>query len=246
MMKRVPVFLASALIMLTVASCNMPNTQQNGGPSTGQEAATIAAATVSAALTTAPITPFASPAARATPVASPTAAKVMLSLTADSNCRSGPGGSFTVVTSFGTGANLEITAKNTANNFWLVRIPNSTDTCWVSGANAKTSGDTASLAEATPASAPSGVPAKPGALHYDYSCTSSSISVTLSWVDAASNESGYHVYRSGTKIADLPANSTSYDDAITSGPPQDLQYSVAAYNDAGESAQRIAQFTACP
>src|SRR5512140_2115221 len=127
MMKRVPVLLASAWVVLALASCNLPAAQQSAGPSTGEQAATIAAATVNAALTAAPITPFASPAAPATLAASPTAAKVMLSITADSNCRSGPGGSFKVITSFGIGADLEITAKNTANNYWLVKIPNTTD-----------------------------------------------------------------------------------------------------------------------
>jgi hypothetical protein len=246
MMKRVSKLLAGALIALALASCNLPAAQQNAGPATGQQAATIAAATVSAALTSAAVTPFASPAAPATPAASPTEAKIILSINTNSNCRSGPGGSFKVVTSFGAGASLEVSAKSTDNNYWLVKIPNSTDTCWVSGADGTTTGNTASLPEATPASAASGLPAKPGALHYSYSCTASSISVSLSWVDAATNESGYHVYRSGTQIADLPANSTSYDDNIMSGPPQDLQYSVAAYNDAGESPQRLAQFTACP
>ncbi len=57
--------------------------------------------------------------------------------------------------------------------------------------------------------------------------------ITLKWTDQADNETGYRLYRDGTLIATLPANSTSYIDTLSD---QALHtYSVKAYNEAGAS-----------
>jgi hypothetical protein len=240
--------LTTLVMILFLTACNMPGVRPNTGLSTADQAATIVAATVDAVKPTAAVTPFASPKPAFTAVASATATagKVSIQITSNSNCRSGPGASFKNVTSFVVGTNLDIIGKNTENNYWLIKIPDSAETCWVWGDNGTVKGDTASLPEPTPVTPVVQVPVRPGSLHYNYSCTPSSISVSLDWADASDNETGYHVYRSDTQIADLPANSTSYDDTVNSGPPQDLQYSVAAYNASGESTRRVAQFTACP
>ncbi len=59
--------------------------------------------------------------------------------------------------------------------------------------------------------------------------------ITLNWTDQADNETGYRVYRDGTLIATLPANSTSYKDTLSD---QALHtYSVEAYNEAGASSR---------
>lgn len=246
MLRRSLQLLLGTLMTLALAGCNFPGAAPAGLPSSQDQAATGVAATLTAAAPASAQTPFASPAPAFTPVPSATAGKPLLTITGDSNCRTGPAASFTVVTSFSAGTELSILAKNTPSNYWLVAIPTSTDTCWVSGENAKTSGDLAAIPEATANAPASKAPSKPGSLHYSYTCTSSSISVSLSWADAASDETGYHVYRAGVKIADLPANSTTYNDTVNAGPPQDLQYSVTAYNASGESDPRVAQFTACP
>ncbi len=234
----------AALLMLT--GCNLPASQAPGsGLTTEQQAATSVAATLAAQSGGQPATnvaPFASPSAP-TPASAAQPSLVISAATA--SCRRGPGASFGEAASFTAGTSLVIVARNTANNYWEVSRPNSTDTCWIAGQDATASGDLGAVPEAavTPSAA---VPAKPGSIQYSYTCTSNSISVSLTWADAADNEAGYHIYRSGTRIADLPPNSTSYQDTISSGPPQALQYGVAAYNDSGESDQRVVQFTACP
>lgn len=75
--------------------------------------------------------------------------------------------------------------------------------------------------------------ASPGEVRYEYDCTSGTVNINLHWVDRASDEDGYRIYRDGNKLADLPADSTSYTDvAPYSGK---YNYSVAAFNASGES-----------
>lgn len=77
----------------------------------------------------------------------------------------------------------------------------------------------------------------PGDLRYTYDCTSGSVSISLFWVDRASGEDGYRVYRNGTKVADLASGATSYSEiAPGSGT---YNYTVAAYNASGESPTQV-------
>ncbi len=244
-----------------LAACNIgvqaprPQTDQNAIETMVEQTLQAAAITPFASPVPPPSSTGASPAG-VTPSASPSPTatstksgdKPMLEITGNSNCRSGPGASFKNVTGFTPGAKLEIVGKNTENNYWQVKLPNSQDTCWVWGQYTTTSGNIESVSETTPVvpTALAMAPAQPGPLFYQYECTSYSISVSLKWSDRADNETGYHVYRADNMIADLPAGSTTYDDTVQLAPPQALQYSVAAYNDHGESAPSRLSFTACP
>ncbi len=72
--------------------------------------------------------------------------------------------------------------------------------------------------------------------------------LTLNWTDAATNESGYRVYRSTdgvnyTKIVDLAANSTSFSDTGLSSATT-YYYKIAAWNSAGETTTSVSQATA--
>ena len=63
---------------------------------------------------------------------------------------------------------------------------------------------------------------------------SSAVSVNLSWIDNASNETGYRVSRDGVVIATLGANASSYTDTLTGITSANANvartYSVVAYN----------------
>jgi hypothetical protein len=83
----------------------------------------------------------------------------------------------------------------------------------------------------------------PGSLNWGFYCTYVSginytVNVQLNWTDAADNEAGYRIYRSGTKIADLPANTTTFSEKTDLTAGSELIYGVAAFNEAGESTQR--------
>jgi hypothetical protein len=63
--------------------------------------------------------------------------------------------------------------------------------------------------------------------------------IALAWADNATNEAGYHLYRSAdganyTLVGNLPANATTYTDTGLN-PGSQYYYSVAAWNSAGET-----------
>ena len=176
----------------------------------------------------------------ATPVG--TGEKPSLTITGNSNCRSGPGGSYDLITSFTPGTALELVGRNAANNYWQVRLPASEETCWVWGQYASASGDLDSLPESAPAEASGGAPSRPGSLYFKYTCPLGELTTNLTWSDAADNETGYRVYRFDIMLADLPANTTAFTDVVTVDPYADLQYTVEAYNSAGVSPSRTIEF----
>lgn len=79
----------------------------------------------------------------------------------------------------------------------------------------------------------SGKLSAPGDLRYTYDCTTGVVNITLIWLDKAGNEDGYRIYRDGKKLADLPADSTTYDDVVPAS--GSYQYTVASFNLSGES-----------
>jgi uncharacterized protein YgiM (DUF1202 family) len=258
----VAIFIAAALL----AACNInvdapvPQSDQNAVETmveqTLQAAVTpfispagpATTTTVNPSRTPGSTTPTVTATGSPTVTTTPSGDKVILSITGNSNCRTGPGASYSNVTSFTPGVKLEVIGKNTENNYWLVKIPGSQETCWVWGVYTTATGDLESVPETTPVipTAIAVVPSQPGGLFYQYECSGYSISVSLSWSDRANNETGYRVYRSDSVVADLPANSTSYNDTVSLAPPQSLQYRVVAYNDHGESSPSAQTFTACP
>lgn len=248
--KIIPAF---CILMLAALACNIGvPAQPSNDPR--DAAATIVAMTLGAqglptagSSTGTSAVPFASPvpptaAATATVTVTPTAVKATLTINQNSNCREGPSQNFKVVTAFVPGTKLDILGKDSANNFWLVKIPNSQETCWVWGQYATPSGDYDAVKEVTPEAPAQTVPARPGSLFYNYSCSFGTLNTTLTWNDSADNENGYRVYRDGGLIADLPANSTTYADS-TSYSGGSVTYSVEAYNDVGTSPQRSVTFT---
>jgi Bacterial SH3 domain len=200
-------------------------------------AATIVAMTLQAATQSAsssPGVPFASP-----PAATPNSAKAILMVNNPTNCRSGPGQNFILITAFTAGTTLEIVGKDTVDDYWLVKLPNGIDTCWASGQYTTASGPFANLPDITPtASAGNGLPARPGSLFYTWQGPCGNLTTNLSWADAANNETGYHVFRDNVQIADLPANSTSYLDVTSIAIGATISYGVEAYNQSGVSARR--------
>ncbi len=237
--KRKKIILISLILCMGTAACNLPDPAPQQSP---PEIQTAAALTVQAVLT-----PLTSPTALATNSLLPTAtqsAGPILTVPDNTNCRSGPGINYQIVTILGAGSSVLIVAQNTARTHWIVDPPTGTQNCWVGVEFGTVTGTTDVLPEVTPESeSDSGAPARPGSLFYDYSCAGGQVTTTLSWSDAADNENGYRVYRFGAVIADLPPNSNGYVDEVSVAAGTQLQYSVEAYNDAGASQPRTAAFS---
>jgi len=86
-------------------------------------------------------------------------------------------------------------------------------------------------------------PQAPARLSFERVCNAKMYQITLSWLDRADNETGYRVYRNGTLIATLSANTTSYVDNPPFGGP--YTYTVEAFNAGGASAQVTVQPEKC-
>jgi len=245
---RKTILIFSGTLVLSMLACNIGIQAPTSSVSPRDAAGTIVAQTLQAqGLPTSSGQVLNSPVPTASKEAAvtPTLSKPILTINQATNCRSGPGTNYKVVTSASAGAQVEIVGKDTADNYWLVKIPNDTGTCWMSGQYATPSGDYASLPEATPEAPTPGVPSRPGSLYYNYSCTNGATAVTtnLTWSDNSDNETGYRVYRGDTMIADLPANSTAYTDTTNITYGTTLTYYVEAYNAAGASPRRSASFS---
>jgi|GEM_PF-1062978 len=119
-------------------------------PPTETTAPTIAAATLTATL---PVGVF--PSETPTPTLELITAEVMK----ETNCRSGPAGNFDLVTTFQTGAKLEVMARDLGGGFVFVKNPDKPDEgCYVLVNNIRISGDVAPLPQFTAPASPTAAP----------------------------------------------------------------------------------------
>ncbi len=185
------------------------------------------------------VTPTASPAAATPSVERPTAI-----FRQTGNCRRGPGTIYDVVTSYTEGEQTEPEGRNADSSWWWLLMSGGGH-CWASGSVLELRGPYAELpiiaAPPTPALQPPAAPAQLGVANQV--CTDQAYSVTLQWMDAASNETGYRVYRDGNVIATLGPDTTGYTDAPPYGGP--YTYGVESFNAAGASARPTVQEGGC-
>jgi len=152
---------------LAVLACSLPFSTAptaDPGPVFTAAAQTIAAA---ASLTSVPsITPLQSaasstpedtftPTETPSPTSTATPSIVTISVTVDTNCRSGPGKVYDYRGGLFVGETAEVLGKSSSGNYWYIRLPKNPSTfCWVTGEYATVNGDTAILPVFTPAPTP--------------------------------------------------------------------------------------------
>lgn len=244
-MKKSP-FLILAVVGILALSCNLPgrNTPAQA------EVKTAAALTVQAALGgTSPVnsatvvagiptktstltTP--SPTPTLTPTITPTYSVPMLTIKENTNCRTGPGQEYEIVFTFFPGASVEILGQYPQDNYWVVKLPDSNDTCWAWGQYATVSGSYWVVPTLQPP--PTKTPAPPEAptgLSYNYECTfngvNTDITVNLKWSDRSDGEEGYRVLRDKVAIAELPPNSTTYSEIYTTDATKKVSYAIEVF-----------------
>jgi hypothetical protein len=230
-MKKLFYFLIAASFLFS--ACNLPG---SGSPS--PSVATAAALTVQAALDDP--SPLASPTtANNSPGASTSAASSnpFASFEDVTNCRTGPGVNYELVTQIQPGFSVEIVGYYPPSH-WLV----STDAgpCWVAGEFVTPSGSVSAIptvtAPPTPkANAPENVSLQKWDIFCDYATNEAD--VTLSWSDKE-DETGYRVVRNDVVIAELSANTTQFKEKITLLSGQTAGYSIIAYNTAGSNSSK--------
>ena len=79
------------------------------------------------------------------PSATPTTSAVTLQVRVDTNCRTGPGRVYEILTILRIGKTAEVIGRNTAATYWVIKNPTNAGQCWVWGNYATLTGHTASL-----------------------------------------------------------------------------------------------------
>lgn len=269
-MKSKRVIIMTLVLIMAMLACNAPASQGNGGNGSSAGAGSDgSAATITALAATIQAqnaVTATSPAPTDTPTVTltPTPSVPMVTVSQTTNCRTGPGTVYDLLGSLSVGASAQVVGKYTPGNYWIIDTPGSSGTCWLWGQYATVSGNTSGLPEMIPpptptpaATATPALPTSPGNFSQTHSCTTASVfvwdvHVVLTWTDRANNEDGYYVYRGGTLLVTLAANSTTYTDDTTLSklfilghPAPSLDYGVQAFNAAGKSSLKDVSF-GCP
>ncbi len=172
-----------------------------------------------------------------------------LTVRESTNCRAGPGTNYDIVFTYPSGTKLPIVGRYEPENFWQVKSDKSpTGSCWMWGGSVDVSGNLQAVANSAPTSAstPTGTststtptsatstPTGPRALsivNWEYSCSSGTLTFTVTWKSRLTDVTGFHVFRNGDQIAELPASATSYTDTLPAS--QNLEYYVQAFGSGG-------------
>lgn len=141
-----PVFLLG-LILITTA-CSLPVEDLQGGLDTAIAETVIARLTLTA-LGSTQVLPMG-----ITSSPSP----VMISVSVDTNCRSGPDKQYDGLGVLHVGEAAEVIGKNSVANYWVIINPDAPGTCWLWGMYATLVGDTDLVPEMTPPPTPSSPP----------------------------------------------------------------------------------------
>jgi hypothetical protein len=239
------------ILVVSLTACNLPIAPQQ--LSFEDQAATVVAqplqAQVTPGETSSPQATTPSVATRtATQTTTPTYSLPILKINASTNCRSGPGTSYEILTVLNEGDQAEIVGSYPTDNYWIVKNPDASGTCWIWGEYSSPTGSYWAVPSMTPPPTPTvSLPEPPRNLRYNYECSYNGgnldVTTTLNWTDRANNELGYRIYRYDTPIAELPPDSTFFSDTVTVAAGDSLSYGVEAYNSTGASPRSTISFS---
>lgn len=255
MRKKLPLLLLHLLLVAAISACNLPGGEPEGTP-TPDLALTLTALSEPQEAAPTPEIPVdtATPEFTPLPGDTPTPSVPTVSVSTNTNCRTGPSTQYDLVGGLNVGQTAEVVGKSTSTGYWIIRTPGG-GTCWLWGNYATVSGNVAGLPEyqipptptptktATPTATPTlAVPAAVDNVTMDMTCPNAVHSGTVKWEDKSNNEDGFNIYANGVLLASIPANSTSYDVAAAPGGPFmpgfASLFEVEAFNAAGKSAKK--------
>ena len=181
------------------------------------------------------------PANAAPPSGAPT-----VTVSTATNCRTGPGQAYPAIFGLPVGQIAEVVGKNTSTNYWIIKIPNGSGTCWLWGQYATVTGDTSALptvaipptptptitptpkVTVTPTPTTALAPAAPSnASAVLLTCVTNNFiqtfTATFTWTDNSNNETGFNIYANANF-----ADGSSVDQLLTSVGPNTTSYTVTA------------------
>lgn len=270
-MKAKRTLIAVNALLAGILACNMPSAGQN--PQQQPQQPDLAGTITAQALvlnqqqvgTPVPATQAFTEVPSLTPTVTltPTPSVPQVSVSSATNCRTGPGTEYDLIFTMQPGQTAELIGKNTPTAYWIIKMPGG-GYCWLWGQYAATTGNTSNLPEypVPPTPTPS-VPANPSGLKVGIACVFTKsgsgplfffynkVHAEITWVDNATNEDGYYVWRDSTLIGTLSPNTTGIEDNTTlsalyeAGNPPTVTYTVQAFNAAGSS-KKISKTLGCP
>ncbi len=146
MIKRFFISLFIASILLLTACSGLPQPAGPEGTSLPDEPSEAPVASLT-------------PSATFTLTAEPLPSKPMISVSVDTNCRTGQGGDFDYLGALLVGETTEVLARDTSERYWYIPNPDGPGFCWVWGEYATIIGDTSPLPVYTPEPTPTPMPA---------------------------------------------------------------------------------------
>jgi hypothetical protein len=187
-----------------------------------------------------------------------------VTVSTDTNCRTGPNINYDLVIIFKVGASAEVIA--TYPNYWVIKyIGGNGATCWLWDKYATVVGDTSQLPLATPPPLPPtptpapSAPKSPKIKDISKTCEDVSqpgdlfpswkITVEIKWEDRSENEKGFNIYRDGSLLHTTNKNETKYTDVFTNTlvlQGSKITYGVQSYNDEGKSDIKEETIGYCP
>jgi hypothetical protein len=135
----------SLLLVAALSACNLPSEQ--GTPTPDPILTVTALAQALATPTPPPVLDTPTPEFSPTPAFTPTPSVPTVTVSVDTNCRTGPSTQYDRIGGLLVGQSAEVVGKNTATNYWIIRTPGGSGTCWLWGQYATVSGNTANLPE---------------------------------------------------------------------------------------------------
>jgi hypothetical protein len=177
-----------------------------------------------------------------TPTATNTAGPPLLSVSAATNCRTGPGNAYGVVYMLRPGIVALVVGRDLPDSYWIISVPGYPGTvCWLSSQYALVSGDTSSLpSPATPLpsnytlSEPKNLRTSCSSVPYsvkDDDEDASAWTVIFRWVNTEPHQTGVRVFRNSRQIATLGSHASSYTDYfIHYDRRSGVTYRVQAFN----------------
>jgi hypothetical protein len=261
------ILILGSIFILGISACNLPS---QSPPDPLEEAAAAATATLLALTSNTPtVTGTPVPANTLLPTNSPTITPTftssipMVSVSQNTNCRTGPGVVYDLIGALLVGEQAVVVGKFTPGNYWIINNLDAAGTCWLWGQYATVTGNTAGLPEYTPPPTPTPTytptatftptlspPNAPDNLTANKICIPAGLNFNyqfvLQWTDTANNEDGYRVYFNGGLVATLPANTITYPHIAGIFPPGiPITYDVEAFNATGSSVKKTV-IVVCP
>jgi len=160
----------------------------------------------------------------------------MLTVQESTNCRTGPGEAYEIIFTYLSGTKLEIVGRYEPGDFWLVKSNESpTGTCWLWGEYVELTGSYWTVASVAPPTSTSanGSSQKLFVENWQYSCSDGTLTFTLSWIDRATDENGYRIFRNGEPLVELPADSTTYTDSLNLPAGESVEYYLQVFGPSG-------------